>query len=448
MRPPLSPAGSLMSHRLSLLLLVVCVGVLVAAPIAEAQSTRNYGSVYSRFGVGERVVHPSSQAAMMGGAGVALRSATYTSLANPALWSDGQLVHLSFGAEVQGLRAEDAFGESSRLSGSAVSAFQVSVPLYGDRLGVTAAFQPYSRVNYLATREGTLIDADLPSDTLGYRVNLEGSGGLQQARLGFGYRVSPALAVGVSGHALFGVIEDGQRTEYTRPLGLQETRVTQRTRTWGYGLTLGAVGSATGLLSSRDALSVGAALTLPTRLEARRLRTIGASLDQDTLRAEAPGRATLPLQATLGASYASGPRWTLAADVLYEPWSQFESDLSFGGYNPVGGNDYRDRLRAGGGVQLVPAGTDRNAPYLARAAYRAGAYYDRAFYAPAGRDLATAAVTGGVSLPGVVPGARFDLGFEAGTRGTTEAGLVRDLFIRGTATLNFGERWFLRRRFG
>ena len=39
-----------------------------------------------------------------------------------------------------------------------------------------------------------------------------------------------------------------------------------------------------------------------------------------------------------------------------------------------------------------------------------------------------------------------DLGFEVGTRGSTENGLVRDVFARGSFTLNFGERWFIRRR--
>jgi hypothetical protein len=429
------------------LLFLLALGTGLAALPAEAQSPRNFGSVYSRFGLGERVTVPSSQSAMMGGAGVALRSATYTSLANPALWSDGQLVTLAFGAEVQGLRAEDGLGGVSRLTGSSLTGLQVRIPIYEDRLGVAAGFQPYTRVNYLVARDGMLVDADLPGDTLLYRVNLEGTGGLYQAQLGFGYRVSPALSVGVSGQALFGVLEDAQRTTYQRPAALPETRVARRTRMWGYGVTLGALGSASSVLGSRDLLSVGAAVTLPTRLEARRVRTVGTSLDADTLSAVASGQTTLPLQASLGASYVANTRWTLAADVSYEPWSDFESDFTYGGYAP-GTEALRDRFRVGGGVQVTPAGVDRNAGYLARTTYRLGGYYDRAFYAPADRDIGTVAMTGGLSLPGLAPGARFDLGFEAGTRGTTDAGLVRDLFIRGTATLNFGERWFLRRRFG
>ena len=328
----------------------------------------------------------------------------------------------------------------------------MSLPIQSNRIGATLAFRPYSRVSYLVVRADTLSDPGLPSGAIPYNLNLEGDGGLQEVKLGVGWRLSPWLAVGASANALFGVIEDRQRTEY--PEGdFGATRTTRRTQMWGFGATLGAVASARGLLGERDALSVGAALTLPTALELRRVRTRGISLDQDTLRAEVVGDATLPLQLQAGLSYLPDPRWTLAADVSYEPWSGFESTLALGGFVPaVGGeaavDDLRDRLRVGGGFQYVPAGADRTAGYLARTAYRLGGYYDRAFYAPGGEPLSTLAVTGGLSLPAVLPGTRFDLGFEAGTRGTTEAGLVRDLFIRGTATINFGERWFVRRRFG
>ena len=84
---------------------------------------------------------------------------------------------------------------------------------------------------------------------------------------------------------------------------------------------------------------------------------------------------------------------------------------------------------------------------LQRASYRIGGYAEQGLYAPAGQDVTTFALTGGVSLPNRLTGARFDLGLELGTRGSTEGVLVRDTFLKGTLTLNFGERWFIRRRF-
>lgn len=421
---------------------------LLVAPGALAQSANNFGSIYSLYGVGERVGVSSSQAAAMGGAGAALRSGIYVGLANPALWSDQTLVSLAVGAELQGLRAEDVTGEAARLTASGLSGLAVSLPLVDNRLGVALAFQPYSRTHYAAAQDQLRTDPLVPGDTLRYRVALEGAGGLHQVRLGAGWRLNDVLAVGASVDALFGVLDNRQRTTYTQPAGLGETILTRRTRMWGLGGTVGAVATFTEVVGSRDVLSVGASVALPTNVQVRRIRTTGVSLSQDTLRVESPGTATLPLLLQAGLAYQPDARWSVAADVLVEPWSTFESDMTFVGYVPGGANELRDRLRLAAGLQFLPAGDDRNAPYLARTAYRLGAYLDQGHVAPAGRDVTTLALTGGVSLPGFLPGARFDLGLEVGTRGTTEAGLVRDLFLKGTATINFGERWFIRRQFG
>jgi hypothetical protein len=428
------------------LVLIVCFGAVPAA----AQVTGNFGSIYSRFGIGDRVDTPSSQAAMMGGAGTATRSGVYASLSNPALWSDLSFVRLSFGAEMTGLQAEDASGATSRLMGTSLTGLQVAVPLINEELGVVIALRPYSRMNYRVTTTGRLIDPQLPRDTVDYRVNLEGDGGLQEAQLGFGWRVAPWLSLGASGRAVFGVVENRQRTEYLPPNQFGETRTMERTRMWGFGATVGAVATATGVLGDNDMLSFGTAFTLPTNMQARRVHTVGFSLDQDTLRTEYGGDARLPFNASFGVSYAPSARWLFSADLEFEPWTNFESDLPFVGYETAGsGGQLSDRMRVGGGFQVIPAGAAaRDAGLLARSAYRFGAYYDQGYVAPRGHDVSTLALTGGVSLPGLLPGTRFDIGLEAGTRGATNDGLVRDLFLMGSATINFGERWFIRRQFG
>lgn len=424
--------------------------LLVGASTATAQSNRNYGTIYSRLGLGERLSFSSSQSEMMGGAAVALRSGTYAGIDNPALWSDQSLTQLTISAQVQGLRAEDAAGEQSELTSGALGGLQLSLPLLSNRLGVTLAFRPFTRVDYLAVRDGVVFDPENPEDEIPYRVNFEGNGGLQQMRFGLGYRIGRAVAVGASVDALFGTIEYLQRTEFESTF-INETRTATATSLRGVSGTVGAVVSATGLLGENDALSVGASLSLPTTLSGERAQTLGFSLDQDTLRTEANGDVTVPMQVVAGVSYLPDSRWTLAADVRYEPWTNFESDFTFGGFDPSAGlNQMQDRLRVGGGFQVIPAGTNRLAPYLARTAYRLGGYYDRAYF-EAGDDPAavtTLALTGGLSLPALIPTARFDLGFEVGTRGTTDRGLVRDLFIKGSATINFGERWFRRRQLG
>ena len=429
--------------RTAALLLLVCAGLAGAGlPEAQAQSQSNYGSIYSRYGLGERAEFGSSQAAMLGNGGTSLRSSVYTNLANPALWADQTLTTFSAAGRVTTVRGVDgATPEASVGTAGDVAAVLLGIPVYPARLGVVVSYQPYSRVNYRSTTTGTL-DAD--GEPVGYELNLEGGGGLQQLSGGLGLRLGSALQVGARADVVLGTDEYLQRTRFDST-AFRSTRQSQATRVSGVTGTFGATASARRLLRDDDALTVGAALTLPTALSVTRTTTLGESLDRDTLATSAAGDATLPLLVRGGLTYRSGPRWLATVDALYEPWGGFESTVPVGGFDPGTGLDVlRDRLRVGGGVELSPSGDRRS---VARTGLRLGGYAERGLYAPAGRDVTTYAVTGGVSVPNRLTGARIDLGFEVGTRGSTEGVLVRDTFAKGTLTLNFGERWFVRRRF-
>ncbi len=413
-----------------------------------AQSSNNYGSAYSSFGLGERVGFTSSMTDAMGGTGTGLRSPLYVNMSNPAQWSDVSFVGFSASAEVRGTETTDASNATSRATGGGVNNLQLGIPISSQKVGLTLAFRPYSHVDYRAIEEGALVP-DEGTTPVAYRHNFEGTGGLHQFTAGLGFRLSPGISVGASADVFFGTIEYLQRTEFPDNDEYRETRISRSTRLSGVTGTLGALITKDNVFGEGDGVHFGASLTLPAKLSGDFVETLGVSLDRDTLTTALDGNVTLPLIARFGLAYTGREHWTFATDVQYEPWSSFESDFAFGGYDPTSGvNSLKDRLRIGGGFQVIPAGRRRTAGYFARTAYRLGAYTERAFYAPFDANLNTYAITAGVSLPTVIPVARFDLGLEAGMRGTTDGMLVRDLFIRGTATINFGERWFIRRRLG
>ena len=430
-----------MVFRSALLACALAAGIALPA---AAQGQNNYGSIYSRYGLGERLDFSSSQAEMLGGAQTALRSSLYNGLVNPALWSDQQVTTFSASVGVQGVRSTDASTDAaSRATAGDVAGLQLGVPLLPARLGMTIAYRPYSRVNYRASIPGTLTTEETSTD---YTLNQEGSGGLQRISGGLGLRIGQAFQVGAAADVIFGTVEYLQRTTFDQTT-FNETRESRATRLSGISGTVGAAATARNLAAEDDALTLGLAVTLPTRLTGSRTLTLGESLDRDTLAQEASGRATLPLLARGGLSYRTSARWLFAADALYEPWSSFDSSLPVGGYDvDTGLNDLRDRLRVGGGVEVTPAGRDRTTGILSRTSYRLGGYAERGLYSPDGRSVQTLALTGGLSIPNRYSGARFDLGFEVGTRGQAEGSLVRDVFARGSLTINFGERWFIRRR--
>jgi hypothetical protein len=434
-------------------LCLFALGVLlfVLPTTAFAQSNGN-GSIYSRFGLGELKTLASPQAQALGGGGVGLRSLNYTSLSNPALWSDQVLTRFVLGGNYHETNARDARGTQSELVAGTLNAVQFSFPIYTRKLGFSVGYHPYSLMNYRVVRrpETPFQFGPAPTDTTAYTVDYEGRGGIQQISGGLGWRISNALSVGASVDALFGILEEARET--TLGPGFAPINFTDATRLSGFTGTFGALLTVADLFADDDALSLGGSLMLPASLDGRRVRTLGESLSRDTIGTVVDGSVDLPWRAQGGLTYKPNNSFTITADGLYAPWSTAES--TFDGASegpsqfPIGGSAFlTDRWRVSGGVEYLPAGNDPSASYFGRAAYRLGGYYEQTYAAPvAGESIDVRAATAGLSLPTRLSGTRLDLDVEVGVRGTTSRNLVRDIFYGVSVNVNIGERWFQERK--
>ena len=413
----------------------------------HAQSSSD-GSIYSRFGLGERWTFNSSQLQGMGGGGTGLQTFQNLNLSNPASWSSQVLTRVAVGMRYEGLEASDASNQTSRLSSGVLNGVQISFPLKPNKLGVGIGFLPYSRVSYRVENAGQLTPDPALEDTSSYLLKYKGNGGLQRIVGGMGYKFNRNLSLGVNADFIFGIIEESQRTTFFNS-AFQESNLRNATRLSGITATIGALGWFPNILDAEDALSVGVSFTLPTTLTGTRVETLGEAESADTLGGELSGNTHLPMNLGVGVAYTRGSKWTILADARFEPWSRFDSDYTFPGFTPGHSSTFEDRVRLSAGFEFLPAGGNLLASYIKRVAYRFGFYYDTSYTRPV-RDVTirTYAVTGGLSLPTLVPGTRLDINLEVGTRGTTDNGLVRDMFYRVGATLNFGELWFSKRKLG
>ena len=443
--------ASLFARVRTALGLASLLALLLGPGLAHAQSNGD-GSIYSRFGLGSLQDFSSPQSQAMGGGGYAVRSLNYTPTANPALWSDQVYTRLSLGASYETVNATSDQGGTSQLAAGSVEALQLSFPLYDRKLGVGLSFQPFTQHNYRTRRSGTLSNADGSSSP--YDLNFRGGGGLHSVRGGLGYRINEALRVGASVDVIFGILERRRSTTFDQDESLQDTRVSDETRLAGVGGTLGAHLALADVLQSDDALSIGAAVSLPTTLNGKRVLTLSEDrgVSSDTLSGPIDGDVSIPWRGRLGVAYQPDDRWTVTVDGLYEPWSTFSSSFStpsaFAQGFPVGGEDtLTDRWRVSAGTEFVPAGDDQFTGYFQRVAYRLGTYTERLYVQPDGTtNIQTYAVTGGLSLPTALSGTRIDLSLHAGTRGTTQDTLVRDRFYGVSLHVNFGEEWFQERK--
>lgn len=424
-------------------LLLVCLVALGVLPVS-AQNAYN-GSLYSSFGLGELLVISSSRAQALGGGGYALSSPSYVSFTNPASLSNQVLTRLSLGGFLEGIEITDAADNRTRLSDGALGAVQIAFPITDFKVGMGLQYAPYSRVSYQVRQPGQYIDPVM-GDTVRYSVAFEGNGGLQRVDVGFGMAVTDQIRLGATVGGLFGLIEENRRTTFQTP-GYLPTALGNSTRLSGFIGSVGMQGHFANVGGDGNALSFGAAVTSPAQLTGRRVQALGESLDRDTLSTSGRGTVKLPLVVAGGVSYSVGSRWTFLADGRYEPWTAFESDFAFSGYTPGGENRMADRVRLSAGAEVVPAGNRPFRPYFARIAYRLGALYDRNYVDPvSGYALDTYALTGGLSLPTLLPGTQLDLNLEVGTRGKAENLLVQDRYYRFGLIVNIGERWFERQK--
>lgn len=421
----------------------LAVALSCLAPSAAAQGT-DQGSVYSRFGLGERSLPFSPIGAAMGGGGFGLGGTSYASMANPAALADLSLTRALVGFRLDLLESTDASGAVSQQTTGALSGFSFGFPLLEGRWGIAVALTPYTRSGYGVQLQRTF-DAGqgiLQSDR--YTAFFEGNGGLDRVSIGTGYRIHKNVSVGIRGDFTFGIIEDVQRALFVDP-SYEEVRLASATRLRGLGAGLGFRAGTASVFRDGDYVSLGGFVDTPSRLDAERIVTSGSSFEPDTLGSSVDGTVDLPFATGLGLAYQAGSRLAVVVDAMYEPWSRFESSLAFPGYSATN-SGMKDRTRFSGGVEFYPAGRDLLASLLKRTAYRLGAFVEQGYVTPdPDQTLRTIGLTAGLSFPTLFPGTRVDINVEAGKRGTASGLLVEDRYLKFGVNVNFADRWFVRR---
>ncbi|MGB1048962.1 MAG: OmpP1/FadL family transporter [Rhodothermales bacterium] len=422
---------------------VVLAGMLLAiltADLSFAQNS-NDGSVYTRFGLGQRQTWLSAKGQAMGGGGLALSSSLYANPQNPASLSDQILTRFAGGLTYESITTEaDGFDPGTLASGM-LSGVHLTIPLRINKLGLGFSMSPYTRVSYRIQDLGAVAPDPSSQETSALIKEFNGNGGLYQLSSGVGYRLSPRLSAGASLNFIFGILEEARSTFFNDARFVDRT-VRESTRLRGASATLGARFIVPGLPEGMG-LVVASTFTLPTTLDGERSSALTTSVGRDTLGTTTNGDVSLPMGFSAGIAFQPERRWTVLADVTWEEWSSLESDFSLPGVPLTGTNTLSDRLRVSSGLEFWPGSGRPFASYRSMIAYRVGAYTDRAYASPlANETIRSVGITGGLSIPSLIPGTTIDLNIDVGQRGQTGNGLVKDRYLRFGLNINFGERWF------
>lgn len=428
---------------------IVCILAAVSVPQQATAQTQGEkarsGSIYSNFGVGVPVDLSSSSAVGMGAVGVSFYEPNIAGLANPATWGSTYRTVASGGFSLQKFDAVDYSGSSSNAV-FATNNFQLQLPLRKNRFGISVALAPLTRSNYrLLETETQIIGSGSQLDTLSVNVQNEGDGGINSMELGFGWRISDHISVGYAASLVFASIKNNVASGFLNP-NYQPVSYTLQTSGTGLGNRFGTQITFPRVFSEQDHLRLGAAVSLPVSLNAKRIQQSDKEVGTNSIESVSvsdgnglgDGTINLPLRASGGLTYQLTPGLSVTTEGLYQQWSDFEFS-----FRPGQQELLSDRYKGAVGVRYFPfvSGSNR---FLSRFKYRAGVSYDTGHLKIAGKQIETLLFSAGIGIPSPKSYSSIDISFHYGFRGTKAQNLVKESIWGLQLSINLAELMFVR----
>ncbi|MAZ71582.1 MAG: hypothetical protein CMC70_00400 [Flavobacteriaceae bacterium] len=411
-----------MLKKFSVLFLLLAIGV--------SQAQEGTTSPYSFYGIGTLKFKGTAENRAMSGISVYTDS-IHLSLQNPAGVADLKLTNFTVGAshKVVTLLTDD---QDQRATTTSLDYLAVGIPV-GDKFGASFGLIPYTAVGY-----------QLEGENAQGITQYEGSGGLNKAFLTIAYKISDGLNIGVDGNYNFGNIEN---IATSRQENVQYgTREQNRSDLLGFSFNIGATYKR--MITEKLKLFTSLTYTPETNFTSENSRTISTLLEIDSgAEAEIDRREilvsdtdfTFPSQWTLGAGIGQDKKWFVGAEYTDQKTSNF-TNRTF----TIDNVSFNDASKYKVGGFYIP---NYNAigNYWQRVVYRGGFRFEETGINVNGQDINEFGISFGVGLPVGRLFSNVNLGFEIGTRGTKDFGLVKENFFNTFLSLSLNDKWFEKR---
>lgn len=433
------------------------LGLLVASPAVMGQGLGN--SPYSRLGLGDASLNAGGVRQLgMGGIGVAAPNSVNVNEINPALlyYTARTTFEGGYSGQFKTLRNN----VSSQRTGSAnLSYLALALPL-NRRWGAAIGLKPYSSVDY----ESTTVDNSVAGDpTVLVEKRYNGSGGLAEAYMSHGVRLTKGLTAGVSVGYVFGSIDQEARTRLANSAAQLESasRDVYQQHIHYSDFTFRAGAHYRGKFNDKLNYNLGGTYSFRSNLNGERSLSLirqddqGVQTSLTALEVDATGKAQVPSLAQIGISLDNNRSWSLSLEGTRQQWSQFRA---FGEQGGSAGIPLSNTYRAAVGGEITPDASSVDS-YFKRVTYRAGLSVAQLPYRPGGNTLYDRAVSWGFAfpLPTATPldATTISLGFVYGQRGNTdvlqETGgtverNVKEDYVRMQLGVTLNNRWFVKRR--
>lgn len=421
---------------LALLLLLAPCSLLLNAQTASTLSS------YSRFGLGLLSDQSQGFNRSMGGVGIGVRIGNRVNTTNPASYSAIDSLSLildvgmkaSFGQMKQG-------GTTMKTKNASFEYAHVGMHI-AKRLGLAAGFMPYTVIGYDFSSPDKVFATDQnTAQSIASSNYYVGSGGLNQAYLGLGWKVYRDLSIGANVsflwgsyyHALMPQYKEGGVSSSSYNISAKLYEASLKT----YKIDLGAQYPVR--LTHQDWLNLGVTAGLGHKIPQDAELITGDS----TSIASSPF--DLPYTFGFGAAWQHKNTLLVAADVRHELWSNCRMPMeTASGYTSVKGC-YKNMTKVAVGTQWTP---NPYGKYWERIQYRAGFSYTSPYLMideKSGPKEISLTIGAGVPILNTLNSRSVvNVGLQWLRRSASAAGMVREDYLLLNVGLTFNERWFVK----
>ena len=415
----------------------------------EAQDTGAYGSYspYTMFGIGDLSKQGTSFNKSMGGVGIATRNRRYVNYLNPASLTARD--SLSFMADFGISQNNKIYRQGDMISGNNtfnIYNFVISFPIYRSSafmIGIT----PYSDVGYDFSSVET--DQDIIGSTGNITHNYYGEGGIYQFFFGGGVTFWKKLSLGAEFIYYFGNIDKVYNVNYSNS--------SIRSINSGHNIMINSITGKFGLqfqqrLSDRVSMTLGATYKLASGMKGEKTfyeYANQSSVTDTSAYVVTPNNGNVKFadEMGFGISLTNEGKWAAEVNYLRSDWTSTGIDdeegfssLKYSKFSAAASNSIR------AGFEFIPNRNDIRY-YFKRCAYRAGVYYDQAYYKFDGNRVNSLGMTLGISLPVVRGGNAISLGIDFGQRGSMRNNMVRERYVNFLVGFNIYDIWFRKTRY-
>jgi len=459
----------------------------------SVQAQTSTSSPYSRFGVGSLEYNGFASNTAMGGCYTAYQNDTLIPLfinqGNPASYSTNRLTTFEIGGRASNTNYTSNLDGSVKKINSGFNYISLAVPIKRN-MGLAFGLLPFSNVGYNSTSYGN-------TDSIGQvQYNYQGSGGINQAYMGFAIkpfdkslrsfqrsaqfkalrdsgehkiirrkkfwlRALSSLSLGTNVSFLYGTIDYYSYAYYPYNYGTvfntkqyTETIVHDAYLQGGAQMAFDIDSIGKHNLKNNIKIILGYTISLPKRVSATQTE-VGYTFSSQSNGVEQPfdtfaykpsykGSIYIPLMQSVGIGIKSGDKLTILLDGGFQQWSKY----SFFGDN----QKLRDLYKGSIGFQYLPnRAAIGGLAYLKRINYRIGARYNTGYLVLNNKSISEYAFSAGIGLP--AGGGRFklftmlNLSGEYGVYGTTQNQLIQQKYFRMVLGLTFNDRWFIKTRY-